>query len=160
MIAVADTSPLCYLVLTGEIELLPRLFARVVTPRVVVSELLHPDAPAQVRYWAAHVPSWLAVEETPDIVSPGTEKLQAGERAVVFLAETLGADILLIDEKAARLVAAQRGLAVTGTLGVLGEAATRDMVDLAGAIDRLRQNTFRCSPALLKATLERYGSSR
>lgn len=30
MIAVSDTSPLCYLVLIGEIDLLPKLFDQVV----------------------------------------------------------------------------------------------------------------------------------
>jgi predicted nucleic acid-binding protein len=29
MIAVADTSPICYLILIGEIDLLPKLFSRV-----------------------------------------------------------------------------------------------------------------------------------
>ena len=85
------------------------------------------------------------------------EKLQAGERAAIFLAESVNADIIIIDEKAARLIAAERGLSVTGILGVLGEAATRRLVNLADAIDRLRRTTFRCSPALFKATLERYG---
>ena len=87
------------------------------------------------------------------------EKLQAGEQAAIYLAEQVNADIVIIDEKAARLVAAQRGLPVTGILGVLGEGATRSLVELASAIDRLRRTSFRCSPALFKATLDRYGSS-
>lgn len=45
--------------------------------------------------------------ETPDLISPGMEKLQAGERAAIFQAESIEADIVIIDEKAARLVAAQ-----------------------------------------------------
>jgi predicted nucleic acid-binding protein len=46
---------------------------------------------------------------------------------------------------------------VTGTLGVLGEAATRGLVDLTTAVERLRGTNFRYSPALLKATLEHFG---
>ena len=53
MIAVADTSPVCYLILIGEIELPPKLFSRVLVPPAVVAELLHEDAPAAVRGWAA-----------------------------------------------------------------------------------------------------------
>jgi len=68
------------------------------------------------------------------------------------------ADIILLDEKAARRVAADRGLWVTGLLGVLGEAATRGLVELAPAIDRLRTTSFRSSPALPTATLERFGN--
>jgi predicted nucleic acid-binding protein len=68
------------------------------------------------------------------------------------------ADIILLDEKAARRVAATRGLRVTGILGVPGEAATRGLVELASASDRLRMTSFRASPALLKTTLDRFGA--
>lgn len=74
-----------------------------------------------------------------------------------FLAESIKADILILDEKAVRQIAGQRGLSVTGVLGVIGEASTMGLVDLTITIDRLRKTSFRCSPALFKATLERYG---
>lgn len=157
MIAVFDASPLCYLVLIGEIDLLPQLFSRVVVPQTVILELQHDDAPATVRNWASNLPIWIFVEETPDALSAGMEKLQAGERATILLAEMIKADIVIIDEKAARFIAGQRGLSVTGVLGVIGEAATLGLVDLTLAIDRLRRTSFRCSPALFKATLEKYG---
>jgi predicted nucleic acid-binding protein len=85
------------------------------------------------------------------------EKLQAGEQAAILLAESMPADMILLDEKSARRVAVDRGLRITGTLGVLGEAAARGLVDLEAAIDQLRKTSFRYSPALLKATLDRYG---
>lgn len=44
--AVADTSPLRYLVLIGAIEVLPRLFERVFIPEIVHAELCHANAPA------------------------------------------------------------------------------------------------------------------
>jgi predicted nucleic acid-binding protein len=157
MIAVLDASPLCYLLLIGEIDLLPQLFSRVVVPQTVILELLHDDAPATVRNWASNLPIWIVVEETPDTFSAGMEKLQAGERSAILLAESIEADIIVIDEKAARQIASQRGLSVTGVLGVIGEAASLGLVDLTQAIDRLRKTSFRCSPALFKATLERYG---
>ena len=40
MIAVADASPLNYLVLAGAVDVLAPLYARVVVPRTVVEELL------------------------------------------------------------------------------------------------------------------------
>lgn len=156
MIAVLDASPLCYLLLIGEIDLLPQLFSRVVVPQTVILELRHDDPPATVRNWASNLPIWISVEDTPDTFSADMEKLQAGERAAILLAELIQADIIIIDEKAARLIAGRRGLSVTGILGVIGEAATRGLVDLTRAIDRLRRTSFRCSPALFKATLERY----
>lgn len=158
MIAVADTSPICYLILIGAIDLLPKLFSRVLVPHAVLAELLHEDAPVAVRNWASNLPPWICAEETPLLATSGLEKLQTGERAAILLAELVKADIILLGEKAARGIAANRGLRVTGLLGVLGEAATRGLVELAPAIDRLRTTSFRSSPALLKATLDRFGN--
>ena len=148
----------CYLVLIGEIDLLPQCFSQVLVPQAVITELLHDDAPAAVREWASNLPAWVCVKENPLWATTGMEKLQAGEQAAILLAECMKADVILLDEKAARRVAAGRGLRVTVILGVLGEAATLGLVELAPAIDRLRTTSFRASPALLKATLDRFGS--
>jgi predicted nucleic acid-binding protein len=158
MIAVADASPLCYLVLIGEIELLPKVFSRVLVPRAVITELLHEDAPEAVRAWASSLPVWICVKENPLTAATGLERLQPGEQAAILLAESVKTEVILLDEKSARRVAADRGLRVTGLLGVLGEAATRGLVDLTPAIDSLRTTSFRSSPALLKATLDRFGN--
>jgi hypothetical protein len=37
-IAVSDTSPICYLILIGEIDLLPKLFSQVLMPQAVIAE--------------------------------------------------------------------------------------------------------------------------
>jgi predicted nucleic acid-binding protein len=132
----------------------------VLAAEAAIAELLHEDAPSVVRSWASNLPSWICPKETPLVATSGLEKLQAGERAVIILAESVKADIVLLDEKAARRVASARGLRVTGILGFLGEAATRGLVELAPAIDRLRKTNFRYSPALLKATLDRFGKHR
>ena len=157
MIAVSDTSPICYLILIGEIDILPKIYSHVLVPAAVIAELLHEDAPGAVREWAASLPSWISAQQNPSGATVGMEKLQAGEQSAILLAESAAADMILLDEKSARRVAADRGLRITGTLGVLGEAATRGFVDLAAAIDQLRKTSFRCSPALLKATLDRFG---
>ena len=125
-------------------------------PAAVITELLHEDAPEAVRSWAAKLPAWVSVQENPVRNTTGLEKLQAGEQAAILLAESISAGLILLDEKSARRIAAQRGLRMTGTLGVLAEAAARGMVDLPAAIDGLRRTNFRCSPALMKATLDRF----
>ncbi len=158
MIAVADTSPICYFILIGEIDLLPKLFSQVLVPEAVLAELLHKDDPPAVRSWASNPPPWMLAREIPPLATAGLERLQAGERAAILLAESTMANIVLLDEKAARRVAATRGLRVTGILGVLGEAATRGLLELASAIDRLRMTTFRASRARLKTTLDRFGT--
>jgi predicted nucleic acid-binding protein len=55
MIAVSDTSPLCYLILIDEVDILPKLYSRVAAPPAVIAELLHKDAPQVVRDWAANL---------------------------------------------------------------------------------------------------------
>ena len=45
-LVIADTSPINYLLLIGHIDILPRLFERVIVPQIVRDELAHPKAPA------------------------------------------------------------------------------------------------------------------
>jgi predicted nucleic acid-binding protein len=59
---VADTGPVNYLVLIGEINLLSRLFDGVLIPVEVHTELLHNHAPEQVRRWASNLPHWCSVQ--------------------------------------------------------------------------------------------------
>ena len=51
MIIVSDTTPINYLVLIGEIDLLEKLYRRVIVPQAVVHELHHPRTPAVVTNW-------------------------------------------------------------------------------------------------------------
>ena len=45
--------------LTGDIELLPKLFERVLVPQVVRDELANAEAPGAVRDWIAQTPAGL-----------------------------------------------------------------------------------------------------
>jgi len=45
MLVVCDTSPLCYLLLIGEIEILPQLYDRVLIPTEVAQELSDINSP-------------------------------------------------------------------------------------------------------------------
>ncbi len=110
MIAVADASPVCYLVGIGEIELLPKLFTQVLLPREVLDELLVEGAPPMVRAWGNAPPSWISIHDGPAGPEKSMERLQTGERAAILSAESVHADIILLDEKSARRVAPERGL--------------------------------------------------
>jgi predicted nucleic acid-binding protein len=57
-------------------------------------------------------------------------RVSDSDRAAILLAERLNADVLLLDEKAARTVASLRGLHLSGTLGILADAGRRKLVDL------------------------------
>lgn len=156
MIAVADTSPICYLLLIGEIELLPTLFGEVVIPNAVAEELNHPLAPAVLREWIELPPAWLYIAHLVQELSlPQVAALDRGERDAILLARERKASLVVLDDKAGRLAARQLGLRITGTLGVLEAAAHRDLVDLRSAVVRLRETNFRASPSLLSQILRR-----
>ena len=160
MIVIADTTPLNYLVLIDGVEILPQLYGRVLIPLAVWEEFQRPETPEAVRAWVGQPPAWLevrAVERNPD---PAVQNLGAGEREAIALAEELHADRLIMDDRAARRVARQRNLIVIGTLGVLAEAAERELLDFPDAIARLQQTTFYISPEVLNLLLQRYGKKR
>lgn len=157
-IVVADTGPINYLVLIGNIDLLPILFSQVILPSAVRFELADPDAPLSVRNWISNPPAWLEVREAPGPqFEPGFVKgLDEGETAAIALATSLGADLLLMDDRKGVIVARAKGLRVTGTLGVLDIAAQRGLADFAQAVDRLRRTSFRIPEALLDSLLKRH----
>lgn len=111
-----------------------------------------------MRVFAAHKPDWLVVR--PDPVStneePAASALGKGERAAIALATLVGADLILMDDRAGVDAAHNSRLAVIGTLGVLELAALRGLVDLETVFTKLRSTNFRYPPALMDAILARY----
>jgi predicted nucleic acid-binding protein len=119
VLVVADSSPLIYLSRIRLLHILPTLFGDVVVPRAVWDEAvdLRPSAPGIEDLLQA---GWIRVVDDP---SPSANLgLDPGETAAILLAESLHADLRLIDERLGRAVAQERGLAVRGTLGVLVQA--------------------------------------
>ncbi len=153
MVVVADTSPVNYLILIGEIAILPRLYTRILIPPAVFEELKHPSAPELVRHWAAYPPDWLEVL-TPQR-SVNIPELDLGESEAIALADEVNAEVLIIDEMAGRQEATRRGLKVAGTLSVLDEADQAGLADFGAAVARLRQTSFRVSASVLAAIEER-----
>ncbi len=113
MIVVADSGPLHYLILIEHIELLRRFYGQVLVPEPVAGELSAAAAPAVVRDWITKPPTWVDVRPVPsDAVSMIRDDLDLGERAAIALAETMHADLLLIDEAAGRAEAKRRHLPI------------------------------------------------
>lgn len=74
---------------------------------------------------------------------------------MIAIAILAAADAVLIDERKATAVARDRGLMVTGTLGVLALAAESKLVDLEASMSLLLDTNFRASPALIDDILRR-----
>jgi predicted nucleic acid-binding protein len=146
---VSDTSPISYLVLIGEAEVLPRLYGEVLVPRAVRRELGHPQGPEAVRNWIETSPSWLTVKDVEE-EGNSLQSLDPGEREAILLASREDAGLLLIDEQAGREVAEARDLELTGTIGVLGAAARKGYTSAARSVRALKNTTFRASPDLYR----------
>ena len=134
MLAVTDTSPLHYLILIKQVDLLPRLYEHIIVPQAVMGELLHPSTPPEVRAWVHALPSWCELRQPHQAIPRELFRLGAGEREAIMLVEELHADIFLVDDDAGRKAARQRALAITGTFGILGTAGERDWVDLLAVV--------------------------
>jgi predicted nucleic acid-binding protein len=153
MIIVSDTSPINYLVLIREIELLPKLFGEVVIPQAVLDELKQEGTPEAVKNWIASNPQWLEIQNAKAIDQ--TITLGAGEREAISLAVELNADLVLINDRKARKAAIERGLNVAGTINILESASKRGLVILAEAFKKLEQTNFRIAPGFLAEILKR-----
>jgi predicted nucleic acid-binding protein len=153
MIVVSDTSPINYLLLINQIDLLPRLFQQIIVPDVVRDEMVDPSAPLVLQQWIANPPPWLTVQ-TVSVVDETLDALDPGEQAAISLAQTLPADLLIIDERLGRRIASDRGIPIIGTLGILDDAASQGFVELSDAIARLQQTNFRISHRIIQALLE------
>lgn len=152
MLVVADTSPLVVLSNIGHLDLLPALFGQILIPTAVASELSYPRRPVAVRALAAATPAWLVVRQPIAIES--IPEIDLGEREAISLAMEVRADLLLIDDAAGRLAAAGRGLAITGTIGLLERAADQQLLDLAEAFERVKRTDFWVNPRLLDKRLQ------
>jgi predicted nucleic acid-binding protein len=141
-LVIADTGPINYLLLIGQIEILPSLFDKVILPSVVREELS--EAPAVVQSWIDAPPVWVEVRHTthPRVTDAAMANLDAGEEDAIALAVELHADLLLMDDREGVIAARNKGLTVTGTLGVLGLAAQRGLLNLAEAFEALKRTNF------------------
>ncbi len=158
MHAVSNTSPINYLLQIEEIEILRSLYGRIAIPAAVLVELKAMESPAVVRSWATRQPDWVEVciparESTRELTHLG-----AGERDAIVLAQQIGADVLIIDERLGSTEAENRGLRVTGTLGVLEKAACLGLIDLKQALSRLLATNFRIRRSIVETLLKRHES--
>lgn len=156
MIVVSNTSPLHYLVLVNAVHVVPKLFGSITIPEPVLFEMSAPQAPVAVRNWINEPPEWLHMEPAPTGDPDLLPSLHTGERATILLADQLGADLVLLDERAGRAAAAARGLRIAGVLGVLNMAGQRNLVDIPDVVRKLRETSFHATDALFEWLLHQY----
>jgi predicted nucleic acid-binding protein len=149
-IVVSDTTPLNYLILIGEVGVLPLLFEKVFVPPAVVQELKHPKAPAAVSLWASSPPAWVEIRVPQNELNQWIGK---GENEAISLALELSGATLLVDDMKAKTAAESRGLVTLGTLAILDLADGAGIIDFESAVARLQATSFYLEESLLEPML-------
>jgi predicted nucleic acid-binding protein len=150
MIIVSDTTPISELAKVDHLDLLPKLFGKVVIPQGVFNELQVGEHPAAKLVQDL---SWLEVVtvDNQQLVRELQQsfKLDLGESEAIALAEEIRASQLLIDERAARKVAMARKLPLIGTVGILLLAKRRGLLDsVKDVLDEMKAQGMRISDRL------------
>ena len=96
MIVVSDTSPICYLLLINQIDILQSLYDSVIIPQSVANELKAFESPPVVKSWLAQPPNWLQIQQIELTQDIELAKLDPGEREAIVLGEKLKADLVIL----------------------------------------------------------------
>lgn len=155
---VVNSTPIIMLGNAGRIELLQDLFDLILVPEAVIREVMSKNDRAS-RYLARRH-SWIHVMKprATDEISLMPAKLHAGEIEVMLLARQVDADLVVMDDNAARRTAEFLSMNVTGTLGVLITAKSRGLIDaVAPCLDEMRRTGFRVSDAVVANVLDLAG---
>jgi uncharacterized protein len=159
VIVISDTSVITNLAAIQQLDLLPQLYDRVLIPTAVYNELVDPDfiVPGTLEVQSAQWVDVRAVTNQTEVDRlRNTIRLDPGESEAIALVQELKADLLLIDERRGRAEANRLGLRITGLLGILVEAKTRNRIpQVKPLMDTLiARSEFRVSAALYKQILD------
>ena len=149
-----NTTPLITLAGVGLLNLLPLLYGQIWAPRTVLDEYQAKSSPTEPD--VAEM-SWLTVVDNVTI-DPTLSLLDGGEAAALSLAQTLGARLVLLDERKARRIAERIGLQIAGSLAVLLRAKQQGLIiAIQPYITQMQGQGRRFHPDLVARLLEEAG---
>lgn len=160
MITVSDTSPIHYLILIRQENILPEIFGEIIIPEPVADEMRHPNAPTEVREWIGSPLPWVKIRKNAQEYSPAVAGLGTGEIAAIAIAIEENADAVLMDDRAAIREGRRIDLNILTTFAVLEIAEMRGLIDFDEILDKLAQTTFRMPPGNVVKEYMRRSSDR
>lgn len=143
MIIISDTTPLHYLILLEQAELLEKLFGKIVIPEAVFDEMQHEGTPEFIRLWIEHLPAWIEIKTPSQNNLERVKELGRGETEAIALAIETNADAILMDDRRAIREARKNNLLVLTTLGILELAAAKNLIDFSQTLAELAKTNFR-----------------
>lgn len=150
-----NSTPLIGLCKIGKLDILRAVYGEVVIPQAVYDEVTvkGDTVCAQINVSL----DWIRVEKIGNKADRKlySTRLHAGEVEVMILArEVPRADLVIIDDNAAKKTAKFLGLNVTGTIGVLLEAKAQGIItSIAPHIEELKRNGVFISDAVIQMAL-------
>ena len=122
---IVNTTPIIALAGIGQLNLLRDLYTEITIPRAVNHEIISEPVRSLVSS-----SDWIKVEKITGTIqkSAFSSRLHAGEIEVIMLAKETGADLMIMDDNAAKKTAKYLGLTVTGTMGVLLRAKKEGLI--------------------------------
>lgn len=159
MIVVSNATPLISLAKINKIHLLELMYGTLYIPEAVYEEIAikGKEKPAGQEVEKAE---WIKREKVQNRLSVNILRatLSAGESETLVLASELNGDLVLLDEKPARITADRIGIRKTGTLGILVAAKVSGLIsEVKSSIDELIAKDFRVSNELYLEILRQAG---
>lgn len=161
MKVICNTSPVIGLLSINRISLLFELFNEVILPKTVVDELCaksdnHQDQISQVKKLIAEGKFTVYQVKNQEIIKKLYGKLHFGELEVIIGAKECGLPLAVIDEIAARKVAAEFLIDTIGIIGILSLAKKKGLLSqIKPDLDLLRSKGYRISNSLYETSLQR-----
>ncbi|NLO02587.1 MAG: DUF3368 domain-containing protein [Bacteroidales bacterium] len=143
-IVISDTSSLILFHKIGELELLRKLYNRVIITPEIQTE------------FQEQLPNWIKIESVQDKKYQEFLETQVdwGEASAIALAKEIENALLLLDDLKARKLAGKLNLKFTGTLGVINKARQLGIVHkIKPLIDKLLLTNFRISENIVNELL-------
>lgn len=157
---VVNSTPLIILGKINRLDILRNVYAEILIPRAVFDEVTVRNDEASKQLKAAG--EWIRVEYIKDRSEKKMykAKLHDGEVEVMVLAKEQNADLLVIDDYAAKKTAKYLGFSVTGTLGVLLKAKEQgEIASVAPLISEIKNNGFYISKEVEQMVLRQAGEA-
>lgn len=163
VLVISNTSPITNLAAVGRLHLLRDLYIKVIIPEEVRDELTVGGTGDNPGAFEIRAEPWFAVEHVEpqrrDQLARIHRTLDIGEAATLALAIVRSADLVLLDDKAAREAASTLNLAYTGIVGILLVAKSRGLApQIKPILDDLRSRAgFRLAENVYQDALRRAG---
>lgn len=155
---VVNSTPLIVLCGIGKLELLRELYRELLIPVAVYQEVTAVKDSACIQIMAQR--NWIHVEKIQNETEKKMyrAKLHAGEVEVMILAQEQKADLVIIDDNAAKKTAKYLGLTVTGSLGVLLKAKQVGLIErVHPLLSEMKKNGFYVDSKLEEMVLKYAG---